>query len=158
MMLFDPGNAQNPEHRFIAMMQDFCRTYDNKPASTDDFKAIAEKYMTPVMDLDGNRKLDWFFRQYVHSTGIPEYTFRYTASTDPAEPAKFRISGTIVQNGVPEGWKDILPIYVQGDGRVSLLGWTRATQRVSKLEFVLPFRPEKILLNHYDDVIATVKQ
>ena len=155
MMLFDPANAQNPEHRFMAMLQDFCRTYDNKAASTEDFRAIAEKYMTPAMNLEGNGKLDWFFRQYVHSTGIPQYEFSYTTT---AEGDKTKISGSIKQSGVPEGWKDILPLYVQAGGRTALLGWTRATQRVNRVEFTLPFRPEKIVLNHYEDVFADIKQ
>ncbi len=155
MMLFDPGNQQNPEHKFMAMMQDFCKTFENKAASTEDFKAVAEKYMTPPMNLEGNGKLDWFFRQYVYGTGMAHYEFSYASTS---EAGKEKITGTITQSGVPEGWKDILPIYIQKDGRSILLGWTRATQRVNRLEFTLPFKPDKITLNNYEDVLADIKQ
>jgi aminopeptidase N len=155
MMLFDPGNAQNPEHRFMAMMQEFTRAYDNKPASTEDFKSVAEKYMIPAMNIEGNGKLDWFFRQYVYGTGIPQYSFRYSAQ--PAPDGKYRITATIAQSGVPDGWKDILPIYIHQGNNVSLLGWTRATQKENTVEFTLPFRPTKISLNHYEDVLADIK-
>ena len=74
MMMAD-SKASDPDARFKAMMQDFCRTYNNQAASTEDFKAIAEKYMTPVMDMENNHRLDWFFRQYVYGTGIPRYEF-----------------------------------------------------------------------------------
>ncbi len=50
-------------------MQDYCKTFDNKAASTEDFKAIVEKHMTRGMDLDGNHKMDWFFNQYVYGDG-----------------------------------------------------------------------------------------
>lgn len=155
MMLFDPSNQQNPEHKFMAMMQDFCRTFENKPASSEDFKTVAERYMTPPMNLEGNGKLDWFFNQYVYGTGMARYEFKYTTTS---EGGKEKISGTITQSGVPEGWKDILPIYVQKDGRTVLLGWTRVNQRVNRLEFTLNFRPDKVLLNHYEDILADIKQ
>jgi aminopeptidase N len=155
MMLFDPGNAQNPEHRFMAMMQEFTRSYDNKPASTEDFKSVAEKYMIPAMNIEGNGKLDWFFRQYVYGTGIPQYSFRYSAQ--PAPDGKYKITATIAQSGVPDGWKDILPIYIHQGNNVALLGWTRATQKENKVEFTLPFNPTKISLNHYEDVLADIK-
>ena len=70
--------SRDPDARFKAMMQDFCQMFHNKPASTEDFKAIVEKHMNPVMDLDGNGRMDWFFLQYVYGTGVPEYRFRYT--------------------------------------------------------------------------------
>ncbi|HEY1401901.1 MAG TPA: hypothetical protein VF953_09950 [Terriglobales bacterium] len=66
--------------------------------------------------------------------------------------------GTLSQRGVPDGWKDILPIYVHTSGRTILLGWTRATQKENKVEFSLPERPERISLNDYEDILAELKQ
>ena len=50
VMCFYDYRSQEPEARFIAMMKDFCQTYDNKPASTEDFKVMVEKHMTPSME------------------------------------------------------------------------------------------------------------
>jgi hypothetical protein len=155
MMLYDPANQQNPEQRFSAMMQEFTQSFHNRAASTEDFKAVAEKHMIPVMDVEGNRKLDWFFRQYVYGTGVANYSFRYTLQPDGNG---VRVSGTITQSGVPEGWKDILPLYVHQGNSVALLGWTRVTQRESKVEFTLPVRPSKISLNYYEDILAEIRQ
>ncbi len=155
MMLFDPGNQQNPEQRFMSMLQDFCRTYDNRPASTEDFKAIVEKHMLPAMNVEGNGKMDWFFRQYVYGTGIPEYQLQ--VSSQRLADGKVKVSGTITQSGVPAGWKDILPIYMHPQGKPMLLGWTRVTQRENKLEFTLPFDPGKLQLNVYEDILADIK-
>ncbi len=155
MMLFDP-RGQDPEARFIAMMQDFCRTFQNKPASTEDFKAVAEKYMTPTMDLDGNHRLDWFFRQYVYDTGVPHYGFRYTVQE--AGGGKWKVAGTITQSGVPAGWKDILRLYIRASNRTAPLGWIATTGTDTPFEFLLPMKPEKLSVNESEDLLAEIKQ
>ena len=68
----------DPDHLFKEMMQDYCKTFDNKPASTEDFKGIVEKHMLRNMDLDGNHKMDWFFNQYVYGMGMAHYNFHAT--------------------------------------------------------------------------------
>lgn len=73
MPLMDPRNP-DPEHIFKETMQDYCKTYDNKAASTEDFKATVEKHITKGMDPDGNQKMDWFFNEYVYGTGMPQYS------------------------------------------------------------------------------------
>ncbi len=125
MMLFDP-KANDPDWRFKAMMQDFTQTYDGKAASTEDFKAIAEKHMIPVMDLDGNHRLDWFFRQYVYGTGYAHYAF---SSTTQQLGKNWEVRGTITRSGVPDGWEDILPFYLHASGKRSILDGFRCTRR-----------------------------
>jgi len=157
MMLFDPsGKSENPDRRFIAMMQDFTRTYDNKPASTADFQAIAEKHMLPFMDLDGNRKLDWLFRQYIYGTGIPKYELAYSAQNTP--DGKVKVTGTIRQSGVPDGWRDVLPVYMHQASEPRLLGWIRTTGKETRVDFTLPFNPGRLSLNDYEDILADIKQ
>lgn len=53
-------------------------TYSGRAATTEDFKAVLEKYMTPAMDLGGNQKMDWFFNEYVYGTQLPHYMFDYS--------------------------------------------------------------------------------
>lgn len=155
MMLSDPRNKE-PDERFISMMQDFTATFNNKPASTEDFKAIAEKHITPTMDVEGNKKLDWFFRQYVYGTGIPEYSFTYRV--EDAGGGKWKLSGTVVRTGGPENWKDVLPLYAQMSGKIVRLGWVSATQRNTPFELLLPAKPEKLMLNLFEDILAEIKQ
>jgi len=155
MMLFDPRNP-NHDRRLQDMMQDFCRTYDNQAASTEDFKAIVEKHMLPAMDLDGNRRMDWFFRQYVYGTGIPHYRLHYEARDNGS--GKWLISGSVTQSGVPEGWKDALPLYLQAGGQVARLGFVVVRGKVTPFQVIVPFRPEKVLLNHLEDTLAEIEQ
>jgi len=57
-MMYSP---EDKDKAFIAMMHDFVDSYRHKAASTESFKAIAEKHMTKIMDVQQNGRLDWFF-------------------------------------------------------------------------------------------------
>jgi hypothetical protein len=152
-MLFDPRDP-NVDQNFKAMMRDFCKTFANQPASTEDFKAIVEKHMLSSMDVGKNHKMDWFFNEYVYGTGVPTYTFSYDARMIEG---KFQVNGTIEQSGVPDGWQDILPVYVHTKGRDVLLGWVRTTGKQTPLQFSLPVAVDKVTLNDNEDILAEIK-
>jgi hypothetical protein len=150
------ARSQDPDERFKAMMKDFCMTYNNQPASTEDFKAIVEKHMLPGMDVQGNGKMDWFFRQYVYGTGVPEYRLHYTL--EDAGNGQWKLSGRVAQSGVPEGWMDAVPIYItHSKGKVARLGMIAVTQREMPFSITLPVKPESVVLNLYEDIPAIIK-
>ena len=154
-LLWNP-QSKEPDDRFIAMMQDFCHSYHNRPASTEDFKAIVEKHMTSAMDVEGNRRMDWFFRQYVYGIGLATYQFSYSVSATP--DGKWQVSGTVKQSGAPVGWKDALPLYAQVGENVRRLGVITVRESVTTFDFLLPFKPDKLSLNNYEDTLANIKQ
>ena len=158
MMLRDTrqGSTSDPDARFEAMMQDFCKTYENKPASTEDFKAIVEKHMLSSMDLEGNHKMDWFFRQYVYGTGIPRYEFHVSLSDGGSGQTK--MTGTLTRSGVPDIWMDVIPVFGEKDGKPSPIGFFRATRPESPVNVTLPFNPGKVTINSYEELLAEVKQ
>ena len=80
MMMWDNKTG---DQKFPRTMHDFVQTYSGKAASTEDFKAMVEKHMTPEMDFDGNHRLDWFFNEYVYGTALPTYKLSYTFGKDP---------------------------------------------------------------------------
>lgn len=155
MMMRSSGGG-DPDARFEAMMQDFCKTYENKPASTEDFKAIVEKHMLPNMDLERNHKMDWFFRQYVYGTGIPKYEFH--ASVADAGGGQFNLSGTLTRSGVPENWLDVIPVFGEKDGKPNQIGTFGAAHAETPLNVKLPFNPGKVTINSWDELLAEVKQ
>src|SRR6266852_4710167 len=55
MMMHDNRSG---DQRFKETMQDFVKTYMNKAATTEEFKAMVEKHMTEEMDVNGNQKMD----------------------------------------------------------------------------------------------------
>jgi hypothetical protein len=154
MMLHDPKNP-DPDHNFKEMMKDFCNAYDNKPASTEDFKAIVEKHMVPPMDAEGNHRMDWFFRQYVYGTGIPEYKLNYKVEQ---VADKWVVSGEITRSGVPDNWVDALRVYVALQGKDPVpVGWMRAGANTVPLKFQLPVKPDKVLLDADEDSLVVIK-
>ena len=111
---------QDGDTQFMLMMHDFLSTYRLKPATTEDFKAVVEKHMTPAMDLEGNHTMDWFFREYVYGTDLPTYHFEPELTpTDGGTTLHFKLT----QSGVGDNFKNRVPIYLEfADGRVSRLG------------------------------------
>ena len=149
------SQSKNPDDIFIALMKDYCQTYSNKAASTEDFKAVLEKHMIPALDLEGNRRMDWFFRQYVYGTGIPEYQVQFQA--DDNGDGKWKVKGKVVQSGVPAGWLDVLPLYAQVSGKVMRLGLVGVKGTETPFELTLPFKPEKLILNYLEDTLAIIR-
>jgi hypothetical protein len=153
-MMFN-SRSQTPEDAFKAMMQDFTKTYDGKAASTEDFKATVERHMTPAMDIDGNRRMEWFFNEYVYRSEIAQYHLDYSTKSLPDN--KWEVDATVTQSGVPDGWKDVLPVYVHAKGKDLLAGWLGVAGKTTPLKFSLPMQPDKISLNDYGEILAEIK-
>jgi tetratricopeptide (TPR) repeat protein len=77
------------EDKYLKTMRDFAAQFAGKSATTDDFRATAEK--------DFGDQLTWFFSQWLDSTGAPEFKVKYTVyrlGTDKG----FRVTGQITQD------------------------------------------------------------
>ena len=107
------------------------------------------------MDLEGNRRMDWFFRQYVYGTGIPQYQIQFQ-SVD-AGGGQWKVQGKVIQSGVPAGWCDDLPVYVQTSGKVSRIGMIGIKNPETPFQMTLPFKPEKLILNYLEDTLAVIR-
>lgn len=155
MQMMNPRD-QDADHAFKEMMQDYCKTFDNKSASTEDFKAIVEKHMTRSMDLDGNHKMDWFFNQYVYGMGEPQYTFH--ASTQPTPDGKTHITGTLTRTGVPDNWKDSIPLYAHVGEKTVKMGNLASTHPTENLDATVGGKIDRVTINDYEDLLAEIKQ
>jgi hypothetical protein len=155
MQMMNPRD-QDPDHAFKEMMQDYCKTFDNKPASTEDFKAIVEKHMTRGMDLDGNHKMDWFFNQYVYGIGEAQYIFRSTA--EATTDGKTHIKGEITRSGVPDTWKDALSLYAHIGDKTVKMGLISVTRASEPFDFSIPGKIDRVSINDFEDLLAEVRQ
>ncbi len=155
MQLSDPRNPDS-DHLFKEMMQDYCKTFDNKAASTEDFKGIVEKHMTRAMDLDGNHKMDWFFNQYIYGTGIPQYSFH--ASVEATPDGKTHLKAELTRSGVPDTWKDAVPLYAHMGDKTIRLGTLAVTHASEQLDVSLPGKVDRVSINDNEDLLADVKQ
>jgi hypothetical protein len=155
MMMWDRTSG---DQNFKAAMQDFVKTYSGKAATTEDFKAMMEKHLTPEMDLEGNHRLDWFFNEYVYGTALPTYKIDYKFDKDASGDVVFGFK--VTQSGVDDKFRMIVPIYLElADGRIANLGRARLTGN-SSVDQKVPLRgvkdtPKRALLNYNDDVLAS---
>lgn len=154
MMMWSPKDGDD---LFRATMHDFLATYRLQAATTEDFKAIVEKHMSPSMNLDGNHKMDWFFNQYVNGTDLPSYHFesQITQNGD-ATSLHFKLT----QSGVPATFKMLVPVYLElADGRVMHLGAIPMVGSMTADQTVqipkLPSPVKRALINHFYDVLST---
>ncbi len=154
MMMWDNSKG---DQAFIATMKDFVDSYRNRPASTEDFKAIVEKHMTPSMNANGNGTMDWFFNQYVYGTDLP----RYEVSAQFRKVADGAMMDLhVAQSNVPDSFVMLVPVYVElEDGRVLRLGQVRIRGNSAVDQKDLPLRglqavPVAAMVNYYNDVLA----
>ena len=147
-------DRESGDKKFIAMMHDFVSSHLHKSASTESFKRTVEKHMTPAMDLDGNKRMDWFFDSWVYGTEVPSYKLSY--SLKPEDGGKVLMTATITQSGVSPQFKMLVPVYADFDGRIMRLGDANLTGSTTTQEFKLrlPKKPRNIMINHYYDVLA----
>ncbi|MCU1311954.1 MAG: Aminopeptidase N-like protein [Candidatus Angelobacter sp.] len=154
MMMWDKNKGDD---LFRDMMRDFVITYMNKPASTEDFKAMVEKHMTPQMDLDRNHKMDWFFNPYVYGTELPGYSLDQSINGNVGSDLNLKIK--ITQKNVSDGFKMLVPLYLElANGQVVKLGIV-PIQGNNSIEQAIPLavlkdRPKRAMINYYNDVLS----
>lgn len=155
MLMIDP-KAQGVEKdaKFRAMMSDFIKSHYNQDVSTEDFKRIVEKHITPQMDLYQNGSMDWFFNQWVYGTDVPEYQLEYRLDSAKGETM---LNAKITQSGVSDNFVMPIPIYVDfGKGWVELGKATLVGNKVYEIKDVpLYTKPKKVAILAYNDVLAT---
>ena len=145
-------SPEDGDKAFIEMMHDFVDSHRDRPACTESFKAISEKHMTKLMDLQGNHRLDWFFNEWVYGTDVPKYHFEYQVT--PADGGKVKLHMTLTQSEVGEHFVMLVPIFADfGNGwsRIGQLGIAGNTTRTS--DVVLPSAPKKVALNAFKDIL-----
>jgi len=150
--------AQTGDQNFKDMMHDFVQTYSGRAATTEDFKAMVEKHMTPDMQRIGGGKMDWFFDEYVYGTALP--TYKLDSSFDKNSDGDVVFSMKLTQSDVDERFRMLVPLYFEfADGHIAQIGRVTMVGNTSQ-EGKLPLKglkdiPHRAMLNYYDDVLAS---
>jgi len=150
-MLRDPA-AKVPDARFEAMLRSVLTDHRFQAVDAGDLQRAAEKQMTPAMDLEGNKKLDWFFDEWVRQTGIPRYSVEFQVRTRAQE---FVVSGKLKQDNVPDYFIASVPVYgVASGGKPVLLGTVVATGPQTSFHFASRFRPSKLVIDPQGTILC----
>lgn len=143
---------QDRDKAFIAMMHDFVESHRDAPASTESFKAVAEKHITKNMDLQRNGRLDWFFDEWVYGTEVPRYHFEYQLS--PAANGKTKLHMSITQSEVDQNFAMLVPIFADfGKGMIRLGQLPIVGNTTKAYDVELPATPKKVALNAYKEIL-----
>ena len=143
-MLRQPG-AKSPDARFAALLQTLAAKYAYRALSTEDLQREVEAVMTPSMDLEDGRSMQWFFEQWVRGTSIPHYRVEYTSH---ATEQGFLVKGKLYQSGVPRSFIASVPLYAGGgSGTRSLLGNVVAAGPETSFHFLSPIQPRKLIID-----------
>jgi hypothetical protein len=147
-----PGSKQ-PDARFTALLQKLVTKYAYRALSTDDLQHEVESVMTPGMDLDGGRSMEWFFDEWVRGTGIPHYRVEFTVHRDDTG---YSVRGKLLQTRVPHWFLASVPLYTTGStgGRV-FLGNVVASGPETSFHFHTSNAPRKILVDPHMTLLCT---
>jgi aminopeptidase N len=151
LMYADQSSSGDPDQAFIDMMHDFMESHRDSSASTESFKAIAEKHITKQMDIQQNGRLDWFFNEWVYGTQVPRYHFKYDVQPDGG---KVKVRVEITQSEVDDHFAMFVPVFADfGKGMVRLgqVGVLGNSTRTAI--FNMDRQPKKVALNAYKDVL-----
>jgi Peptidase family M1 domain len=142
--LKQPG-TKNPDARFAALLHTLATKYAYRALSTADLQREVEAVMTPAMDLEGGRSMEWFFEQWVRGTGIPHYKVEFNAH--PGEKG-FVVRGKLFQEQVPRSFVAPVPLYaVVSGGRPTFLGIVIAGAPETSFHFTTTVEPHKIVID-----------
>src|SRR5579859_2036239 len=152
MMRGDVDASGDRDQAFIDMMHDFIESHRDTPASTESFKAIAEKHMTKEMDFQKNGRLDWFFNEWVYGTEVPRYEIKY--QTEPPSGGIVKIKVQLTQSEVDNNFAMIVPIFADfGSGMVRLTQIPIVGNSTRTFILDVPKQPKKVVLNAYKDML-----
>jgi aminopeptidase N len=149
-LMTDPSTGS--DERFFSLLRGFVATYQGMDVSTEDFIRYAEKYMSHVSDLENNRRLDWFFNEWVYETGVP--TYKLQSSVVQLSPKKFLVQGAITQSGVSSDFEMLVPVVAEvGKDKRASLGRVPVSEDGGRFKFTTTERPKRVAID-VDNLLA----
>ena len=150
------SGAKDPDAKFVALLRTLSTKYAYRALSTDDLQHEVEAVMTPAMDLEGGRSMEWFFEQWVRGTGIPHYRVEFSSHhTEKGEVVR----GKLFQTGVPRSFITSVPIYANsGAGHSVYLGAVVAAGPETSFHFTAQTAPHKLVIDPQMTLLCTTAQ
>ena len=141
----DPSTGEGQP--FFTMLSDFVKQYQNKAASTEDFRRVASQHFvnTPIAKAFGLKNLDWFFQQWVYEARLPSYRLEY--SIEDGENGQAVLNWTILQENAGPNWFMPLPVVLKfpGDKKATTAVYVIGPKTSAKTP--LPAKPSSVELD-----------
>ncbi len=142
-MLRQPG-TRDPDARFAALLHNLAGKYAYRALSSADLQREIEAVMTPAMDLEGGRSMEWFFEDWVRGTGVPHYHVEFSVHRSDKG---FLVRGKLFQKGVPRSFIAPVPLYANTGGHSTQLGVVAAAGPETTFQFTTQAAPNKITID-----------
>ncbi len=141
-----PQTENHQEDRFLAALREFCRRYDRRTATTDDFRKVLEEFLPSKARYEGERSLKWFFDEWVRGSSVPQIELKHVVFLQRGEArvAKFSLQ----QAQSPDSLVTSVPIYAElAGGERVLLSRVFADGHESHYETRVPVGTRRLLLD-----------
>src|SRR5216684_1819677 len=142
-MLRQPG-AKDPDARFVALLRTLASKYAYRALSSAGLQREIEAVMTPSMDLEGGRSMEWFFDDWVRGTGVPHYHVEFAVHHSEKG---FLVRGKLFQSGVSRSFIAPVPLYANAGGHPTELGVVIAAGPETGFQFTTQAAPGKISID-----------
>lgn len=152
-MLHDPA-AKDGDARFRQLLLSMLTKYKYRAFTTQDFQREVERQMTADMDLEGTRRMDWFFDEWVKDTGIPHYAVKFEVKPHGSD---FIVTGWLEQSGVDDLFMAPVPIYASRPGPGSKpvrLGVVITRGPETRFRFTSRIRPTRLLIDPHLTILS----
>jgi len=123
----------------------------DEPLTVEQFQRRLEEALPRWADAENSGKLDWFFDQWVHDTGIPRYRLQWRAAGNADDG--WHIEGSVEQSEVSDLFTMPVPLYARNGARWSRLGAVVVTG--PRVSFRLPVAapPDEVALDPFGAVL-----
>lgn len=137
------------EDAFDGLMHDFYSSHLGKAVTTKDFQqAVAARL--------GAEEADWFFKEWVYGSAIPEYTFSY--KVDRQTDGQYRVRVRVRQEKVPDDFKMLVPILLDFGPKGSRVERIMVSGPLTETELPpVATKPRHVQFNPFDAVLAEIK-
>jgi len=158
-LLRDPDTGS--DERFFEVLRRITARGGSEPLTTEELQRSFEALLPPAADVENTGRLDWFFDQWVHDTGIPRYRLDWRLAPptvglagDPAgRDHGWQVEGSIEQSEVTDLFTMPVPVYARNGAAWSRLGTVVVTG--PRVSFRLPaaVRPDEVALDPFRTVL-----
>ena len=149
-LLRDPATGSDAV--FVQGLRDLAARGGEQPTTTVEFQRRFETVLPEYADVEGNGRLDWFFQQWVHETGIPHYDLEWELRERPE--GGWGVEGLIGQSGVADFFIMPVPVYARFGAELQRLGSVLVMGEVSAFAFELDRQPDALVLDPYLTVLS----
>jgi aminopeptidase N len=128
---------------FLKMLNALAQRNRYQRVTTADFRVLAAEFLPPGSD---DPKLENFFEQWVHGTGIPSLKLSHSVR---GKAPRFRVQGSIAQSGVGEEFSITVPVEMQIRGKRPTVKWVRTSSDPATFSADLVQSPVKMQIDPY---------